>query len=122
MSPIYSIFPLKIQYLPYLPGCRNGCDIKKERKGRFNSGAADKGGMGGDKMKPAISDTGFGYITIEGLKIENDIVIRRSGMIKKRKKKLSKAVYGTSHTVSLEEAKHIYQDGAEQRDGIEHRK
>lgn len=64
-------------------------------------------------MKPAISDTGFGYITIEGSKIEHDIVIRLSGEVKKRKKKLSKAIYGTSHTVSLEEAKHVYQDGAE---------
>lgn len=64
-------------------------------------------------MKPAISDTDFGSIIIEGSKIEHDIVIRLSGEIKKRKKKLSKAVYGTSHTVSLEEAKHIYQDGAE---------
>ncbi|HVO67157.1 MAG TPA: MTH938/NDUFAF3 family protein [Syntrophales bacterium] len=64
-------------------------------------------------MKPDISDTGFGYITIEGSKIEYDIVIRLSGKIKKRKKKLSKAVYGTSHTISLEEVKHIYQDGAE---------
>ena len=63
-------------------------------------------------MKPVISDTGFGYITIEGSKIEHDIVIRLSGEIRKRKKKLSKAVYGTSHTVSLAEAKHIYQDGA----------
>jgi len=64
-------------------------------------------------MKPAILDTGFGYITVEGVKIEHDIVIRLSGKIKKRKKKLSKAVYGTSHIVSLEEAKDIYQDGAE---------
>ena len=64
-------------------------------------------------MKPAIQDTGFGYITVEGSRIEHDILIRLSGKIKKRKKKLSKAVYGTSHIVSLEEAKHIYQDGAE---------
>jgi hypothetical protein len=64
-------------------------------------------------MKPAISNTGFGYITIESSKIEHDILIRLSGEIEKRKKKLSKAVYGTSHTISLEEAKHIYQDGAE---------
>lgn len=64
-------------------------------------------------MKPVISNTGFGYITIEGSKIEHDILIRLSGEIKKRKKKLSKAVYGTSHIISLEEAKHIYQDGAE---------
>jgi hypothetical protein len=32
--------------------------------------------------------------------------------VKKRKKKLSKAVYGTSHTISLAEAKHVYQKGA----------
>jgi hypothetical protein len=64
-------------------------------------------------MKPDISDTGFGYITIEGSKIEHDIVIQLSGEIKKRKKKLSKAVYGTSHTISLEEMTCIYQDGAE---------
>jgi len=63
-------------------------------------------------MKPAISDTGFGYITVEGSKIEHDIVIRLSGKTKKRKKKLSKAIYGTSHTLSLEEAKYIYQGGA----------
>ncbi len=41
------------------------------------------------------------------------MVIRLSGAIKKRKKKLSKAVYGTSHTISLDEAKQIYEDGAE---------
>ena len=65
-------------------------------------------------MKPAINDTGFGYITVEGSKIEHDIVIRLSGKIRKRKKKLSKAVYGTSHIVSLEEAKQVYQGGAEE--------
>ncbi len=65
------------------------------------------------EMKPTINDTGFGYITIKGSKIKHDIVIRLSGEIKKRKKKLSKAVYGTSHIISLEEAKYIYQDGAE---------
>ena len=64
-------------------------------------------------MKPAIGDTGFGYISVEGSRIKHDIVIRLSGKIKKRKKKLSKALYGTSHIVSLEEAQHIYQKGAE---------
>jgi hypothetical protein len=64
-------------------------------------------------MKPAIDETDFGYIVIEGARIEHDVVIRLSGAIKKRKKKLSKAIYGTSHTVSLDEAKHIYEDGAE---------
>ena len=64
-------------------------------------------------MKPAIGDTGFGYISVEGTRIEHDIFIRLSGKVKKRRKKLSKAVYGTSHMVSLEEARHIFQDGAE---------
>ena len=64
-------------------------------------------------MKPAIDKTGFGYLKIEGFKIKHDIVIRISGEIKKRRKKLSKAVYGTSHMISLEEAKYLYQDGAE---------
>jgi hypothetical protein len=64
-------------------------------------------------MRPVIYNSGFGYITVEGLKIDHDIIIRLSGEIKKRKKKLSKAVYGTSHIISLEEAKYIYQEGAE---------
>lgn len=32
--------------------------------------------------------------------------------MKKRKKKLSKAVYGTSHTISLEEAEYVCAQGA----------
>jgi hypothetical protein len=39
-------------------------------------------------MKPAIDETDFGYIIIEGSKIEHDVVIRLSGAVKKRKKKL----------------------------------
>jgi hypothetical protein len=64
-------------------------------------------------MKPAISDTGFGYVVLEGSRIEHDVVIRLSGKIKRRKKKLSKEIYGTSHVISMAEAKYIYQDGAE---------
>lgn len=64
-------------------------------------------------MKPTIDGTKFGSITIEGNKIEHDIVIRLNGDVEKRKKKLSKALYGTSHVISLDEAKHAYQDGAE---------
>ncbi len=40
------------------------------------------------------------------------MIIRLSGNTKKRKKKLSKAVYGTSHTISVDEAKHIYEEEA----------
>lgn len=64
-------------------------------------------------MKPVISDTGFGYITVGGSRMDHDVVIRLSGAVKKRKKNLSKAIYGTSHTISKEEARHVYEKGAE---------
>jgi hypothetical protein len=64
-------------------------------------------------MKPRIDHTQFGSITIEGRVSEHDIIIRLNGQVEKRKKKLSKAIYGTSHIVSLDEAKHVYEEGAE---------
>ena len=64
-------------------------------------------------MKPRIDYTRFGSITLEGRVSEHDIIIRLNGQVEKRKKKLSKAIYGTSHIVSLDEAKYIYEDGAE---------
>jgi hypothetical protein len=66
------------------------------------------------KMKPKINSTRFGSITIEGEKYENDVIIRLGGEVKKRKKKLSKAIYGTSHVISLDEAKYIFEERAEQ--------
>ena len=63
-------------------------------------------------MKPKIDSTKFGSITIKGEKYPHDVLIRMNGEVKKRKKKLSKAVFGTSHIVSLDEAKHIYEKGA----------
>ena len=64
-------------------------------------------------MKPHISATKFGSITIEGKKFNHDVFICLDGTVKKRKKKLSKEVYGTSHILSLAEAEHIYEEGAE---------
>ncbi len=64
-------------------------------------------------MKPKIEATTFGSITIDGREIENDVILRLDGSVKKRKKKLSKKVYGTSHTISLDEAKYVYEKGAE---------
>ena len=64
-------------------------------------------------MKPSIDGTEFGSITISGELYKHDVVIRLSGKVEKRKKKLSKAKYGTSHKVSLEEAESIYEAGAE---------
>ncbi|WP_123104183.1 Mth938-like domain-containing protein [Acidithiobacillus sulfuriphilus] len=63
-------------------------------------------------MKPRIDGSAFGSITIDGTDIEHDVLIRLSGEIEKRKKKLSKAVFGTSHTLSLEEAEYIFEKGA----------
>lgn len=64
-------------------------------------------------MKPRIDGSEFGSITIDGERIEHDVLIRLSGDVGKRRKKLSKAVYGTSHVVSLAEAEYIYEKGAE---------
>jgi hypothetical protein len=63
-------------------------------------------------MEPKIDRTQFGSVTIDGDTITHDVIIRLGGRVEKRKKKLSKAVYGTSHTISLAEAKHLYQKGA----------
>jgi hypothetical protein len=64
-------------------------------------------------MKPRIDRTVFGSITIEGMVFEHDVIIRLNGRAEKRKKKLSKAVYGTSHIISLAEAQHVLEKGAE---------
>jgi len=63
-------------------------------------------------MLPQITKTGFGSIDVGGRRYEYDILIRLDGHIEKRKKKLSKARYGTSHKISLEEAVQIYEEGA----------
>jgi hypothetical protein len=64
------------------------------------------------RMKPRIDRTQFGSVTIDGKVFEHDVIIRLGGKVAKRNKQLSKAVYGTSHTISLAEAKHVYQKGA----------
>jgi len=63
-------------------------------------------------MKPTIQKTEFGSITVDEEVFDHDVVIRLSGKVKKRKKKLSKQYYGTSHKVSLDEAKDIFEKGA----------
>jgi hypothetical protein len=44
-----------------------------------------------------IDHTTFGEITIDGKTYDHDVIVRLSGEIVKRKKKLSKKLYGTSH-------------------------
>jgi hypothetical protein len=58
-----------------------------------------------------IDHTAFGEITIDGKTYDHDVIIRLSGEIVKRKKKLSKKLYGTSRLVSEDEAKFIFEKG-----------
>ena len=64
-------------------------------------------------MKPIIRKSSFGSIQIDEKKYDHDVVISLDGSIRKRKKKLSKEVFGTSHIISLAEAEDIYESGAE---------
>ncbi|MGQ9631168.1 MAG: Mth938-like domain-containing protein [bacterium] len=57
--------------------------------------------------KAVIEGTSFGSITINGETFNHDVIIRSGGKVKKRKKKLSKKIYGTSHRVSLDEVEYI---------------
>jgi hypothetical protein len=61
-----------------------------------------------------IEGTTFGTITIDGKTYEHDVIIRLSGEVVKRKKKLSKKHYGTSHVLSKDEAKFVFERGCEQ--------
>ena len=61
-----------------------------------------------------IERTTFGTITIDGKTYEHDVIIRLSGEVARRKKKLSKKYYGTSHVLSKEEAKFVFENGCQQ--------
>lgn len=63
-------------------------------------------------MNPAIDGSKFGSIVIHGETHKHDVRIRLDGRVEKRQKELSKAVYGTSHILSLAEAQQIYEQGA----------
>jgi hypothetical protein len=65
----------------------------------------------GEKM--AIEDTKFGSITIDGKTYEHDVILRLFGKVEKRKKKLSKETHGTSHIISKDEAKFVFEDGCD---------
>lgn len=64
-------------------------------------------------MKPKIVATSFGSIKVGKHVFEYDVIIRLDGRVEKRKKKLSKSIFGTSHTLSLDEIKYVYEPGAE---------
>ena len=61
-----------------------------------------------------IEGTKFGSITIDGTTYDHDVVIRLDGEVIKRKKKLSKKYFGTSHIISKDEAKFLYEKGCKE--------
>ena len=61
-----------------------------------------------------IDSTIFGAITIDGKTYEHDVVVRLSGEVVQRKKKLSKKLYGTSHVLSEDEAKFLFEKSCDQ--------
>lgn len=60
-----------------------------------------------------IDHSEFGSITVDGKTYDHDVVIGLSGEVRKRKKKLSKQQYGTSHIVSEAEAKSVFEKGCD---------
>ncbi|MEA3461907.1 MAG: MTH938/NDUFAF3 family protein [Bacteroidota bacterium] len=66
-----------------------------------------------NQKQPVINDTDFGSIIVDGESYDHDIIISLEGKVKKRKKKLSKSIYGSSHTISLPEIEYVYQEHAE---------
>lgn len=61
-----------------------------------------------------IDHSEFGSITIDGKTYDHDVQIGLSGKVSKRKKKLSKELYGTSHIVSEAEAEAVFEKGCYQ--------
>jgi hypothetical protein len=66
-----------------------------------------------DVVNPKIEATEFGSITIAGQRWDHDVLIRLDGSVEKRKKKLSKEVFGTSHRISEAEIQHVFEEGAQ---------
>ena len=60
-----------------------------------------------------IDSTQFGSINVDGETYAHYVVVRLSGKIKKKKKKLSKKMFGTSHMMSLPEAEFVYEKGSD---------
>ena len=63
-------------------------------------------------MKPRFARAAFGSILVDERPCDHDVYVRLNGKVKKRRKRLSRRVFGGSHVVSIEEARHVYQRGA----------
>ena len=64
-----------------------------------------------DRMNARIEQSGWGSITVGGVTYNHDVVIRPDGAVAKRKKTLSKQLYGTSHKISQAEAEQFLVEG-----------
>ena len=62
-------------------------------------------------MEAHINSASFGSIVVNGKSYKHDILISPEGVVTKRKKRLSRQVFGTSHVISLAEAEYIYEPG-----------
>ena len=62
-------------------------------------------------MGTYIDSATFGSIVVNGKSYKHDIIISLTGRVSKRKKRLSKQVFGTSHVISLAEAEYIFEPG-----------
>jgi hypothetical protein len=60
-------------------------------------------------MTPHIDGTAFGSITIT--EPASNTTSSSARTVTKRKKKLSKAIYGTSHTISIPEVNQVFAQG-----------
>lgn len=83
--------------------------IAMERIGR--TPATDSGAPAG--TYPTIQGVRFGEVTVEGETFSTDIVIRVDGTVKKRKKKIAKEQYGSSHVIGAEELRRLCKGGLE---------
>jgi len=62
---------------------------------------------------PEIASTSFGQITVGAKTYGHDIYLLADGKVKKRKKRLAKAAYGTSHRIGPDELERVCQGGPE---------
>jgi len=57
--------------------------------------------------QPEITGARFGRITVGKKTYEHDVYIRADGEVKKRKKSIARAVYGSSHSIGPGELKKV---------------
>ena len=64
-------------------------------------------------MPPRIDDTRFGSISIDGRQYHADVVVRADGRVQLRREALHGKRFGTSHVLSVGEARVLFAPGVE---------